>query len=319
MTARTDPTPSITCSVSDLKVGRGAGRALAGSLWLPAAGRPRAAVLMWPGSGSSDRNNDAYFPPIRDHLLDGGVAVAAFDKRGVGGSDGDWLEADISDQADDAHAIVERLRTLDQLLGVPIGLFGHSQGGWVVIETGACDDRLAFVVSNSGPGVTPAQQDRYATLRGAQRDGLTRGETDRLLADYDALGELLRGVEAPSDVRRLIAARASPPSRLRALARYASIPEDDREWTFMRRILDHDPAPALERITCPLLALFGSNDELAPVAESTAIYQDARKGRAGLTVHVFPGADHRCQVGDPPGMAPRYFELLLRWIVDVVD
>ena len=318
MTARTDPTPSISSSLSDLEVRRGT-HSLAGSLWLPAVGRPRAAVLMWPGSGPSDRNNDAYFPPIRDHLLEGDVAVAAFDKRGVGGSDGDWRDADICDQADDARAIVDRLRTLDQLLGAPIGLFGHSQGGWVVVETGARDHRLAFVVSNSGPGVTPAQQERYATLRGAQRDGLTRYETERLLADYDALGELLRGVDAPGDVRRLISARLGPPSRLRALARYASVPEDDREWTFMRRILDHDPAPALKRITCPLLALFGSNDELTPVAESMAIYRDARKGRAGLTVHVFPGADHRCQVGDPPWMAPRYFELLLGWIVDVID
>ena len=78
---------------------------LAGSLWLPQAA-PLATVLMWPGSGPSDRDNDVFFPPIREHLLGGGLAVASFDKRGVGGSTGDWRDAGIEEQADDARAIV---------------------------------------------------------------------------------------------------------------------------------------------------------------------------------------------------------------------
>jgi fermentation-respiration switch protein FrsA (DUF1100 family) len=57
---------------------------LAGSLFLPPV-RAAATVLMHPGSGPSDRDNDVYFPPIREHLLEAGVAVCSFDKRGVGG------------------------------------------------------------------------------------------------------------------------------------------------------------------------------------------------------------------------------------------
>jgi pimeloyl-ACP methyl ester carboxylesterase len=71
---------------------------LAGTLWLPATGVPAAVVLMHPGSGPSDRHNDVFFPPIREHLLDAGFAVASFDKRGVGGSTGRWLDAAIVDQ-----------------------------------------------------------------------------------------------------------------------------------------------------------------------------------------------------------------------------
>ena len=61
---------------------------LGGSMWEPAQS-PSAVVLMHPGSGLSDRHNDEYFPPIREHLVASGYAVCSFDKRGVGASTGD--------------------------------------------------------------------------------------------------------------------------------------------------------------------------------------------------------------------------------------
>ena len=128
---------------------------LAGTLWLPTRA-PTVAVVMHPGSGPSDRDNDIFFPPIREHLLTSGFAVCSFDKRGVGGSSGRWEEAGILEQANDLLRCVEALAS-DQELGVPIGIFGHSQGGWVVVEAGSRGVPLAFVVSSSGPGVTPSR------------------------------------------------------------------------------------------------------------------------------------------------------------------
>jgi uncharacterized protein len=276
---------------------------LAGSLWLPGSPGPRAAVLMWPGSGPSDRHNDVFFPPIRETLLAGGVAVASFDKRGAGGSTGDWYDADIVDQADDARAAVDELLGLEALAGVPVGLYGHSQGGWVVLDAAARDDRVRFVVASSGPGVTPGQQERFAALRGAQLDGRSESEIDGLLADFDAVVRQLRAGAAPTAAPRDVAA-------------YAYVPEDEREWEFMRRIVDHDPRPSLDRIDCPILALFGGDDHIVPVEESIAVYRAARQGRGGLTIHVFPGADHRCQVGDPPRLHDGYAPLLLAWIAE---
>src|SRR5207253_9898881 len=67
---------------------------LAGTLWRPAA-PPVAGVLMHPGSGPSDRDNDVLFPPIREHLLRAGIAVCSFDKRGAGGASGGWRDAGV--------------------------------------------------------------------------------------------------------------------------------------------------------------------------------------------------------------------------------
>jgi pimeloyl-ACP methyl ester carboxylesterase len=127
---------------------------LAGTLHLP-EGEPVATVLMVPGSGPSDRDNDVYFPMIRAGLLARGIAAASFDKRGVGGSSGDWHDSGPAEQAADVAAQLDALRGLPEVDGARLGIFGHSQGGWVVLEVAAADPWVAFVVANSGPGVSP--------------------------------------------------------------------------------------------------------------------------------------------------------------------
>ena len=186
---------------------------LAGTLWLPAE-VPIATVLMHPGSGPSDRDNDVYFPPIREHLLGEGIAVSSFDKRGVGGSTGRWQEAGIEAQADDALAAVAAIRA-EAGIDVPIGLFGHSQGGWVVIEAARRGSDVAFVVANSGPGVSPGEQERYAARMVLERDGASPAEIDAGLRSYDALLEMLRAGVPVEEVRdRLDASGLSVPGLL---------------------------------------------------------------------------------------------------------
>lgn len=292
---------------------------LAGELWMPAgpaAGSargepPRAAVLMVPGSGPSDRHNDVLFPPIREHLVANGIAVASFDKRGVGESTGDWLTAGIVEQADDALAALDVLRSVAALQGVPIGLFGHSQGGWVVLDAAARDERVAFVITNSGPGVTPAEQERHAARDGMMRRGLAADEVTAAMSDFDAMLESMRSGVTFQTFHQGLEADAPRRERLRLLGELAFVPDDKAVWNLGRRILDHDPRPALERIRCPILALFGAEDRLLPVERSAAVYRDAGRD---VTVHIFPDADHRCQIGDPPAMAPGYLEALTKWI-----
>jgi pimeloyl-ACP methyl ester carboxylesterase len=131
---------------------------LSGSAWVPSDSV--ATVLMHPGSGPTDRDNDGYFVPIRQALLRSGFAVCSFDKRGVGDSTGRWQDAGIVEQADDLLACLGLLLS-DREIPKPVGLFGHSQGGWVVIEAAGRKPEIAFVIANSGPGVAPAEQERY--------------------------------------------------------------------------------------------------------------------------------------------------------------
>ena len=273
---------------------------LAGTLWLPAQ-EPSAVLLMHPGSGPSDRHNDVFFPPIRAHLLAEGIAVCSFDKRGVGGSTGSWREAGIEAQAGDALAAVEALLA-DEQLTAPVGLFGHSQGGWVVIEAASRSGDVAFVVTSSGPGVTPGEQERYAAKTRLERNGATDSEVADGLRSFDALLEILRDGVLLADVgSRMDAARLVLPPDFELA--------EEADWELMRALVDYDPRGPLGQIAVRVLALLGAEDPIVPVAASVAVYE-AEVRRDLLEVCVLPGADHRMQIGDPPRFADGYLEAL---------
>jgi uncharacterized protein len=275
---------------------------LAGTLWRP-AGEAAAGVLMHPGSGPSTRDNDWFFPPIREHLLAAGIAVCSFDKRGVGGSGGSWLEAGIEAQADDLLAGLAVFES--EAPGLPIGLFGHSQGGWVVVEAAARDVSVAFVITSSGPGVSPARQERYS-LANKLADG---GEAEALAA-YDAVVAVMRDCPAlAKGVERLDAAGIP----YRDLPGLEFMLEDEASWRLCVEIFGYDPARALSRITAPVLALFGAADRVTPPEESVVALRDAVRPDL-LEVEVFPEGDHRLQHGDPPRFVHGYLDRLVSFV-----
>jgi pimeloyl-ACP methyl ester carboxylesterase len=288
---------------------------LAGTVWLPGAGT-RAGVLMFPGSGPSDRHNDVFFPPVREHLVDRGIAVASFDKRGVGGSGGDWLSVGLDVLATDAIAEMDAFRALDDVPSDRVGLFGHSQGGWIVLEAAAIDQHAAFVISSSGPGVTVGDQDRFAVATAVASSSPSVTEFDAALELYDECMDILRSGRPWEDlIRRLEDSRIAPQVRLLERAGFSRPTAD--EWRHLGMIVDHDPVAAMRRIDRPVLALFGDDDALIPVERSVEIFERELGDRGPLTTNVFSGADHRMQIGDPPVLAPRYLETLSEWILEV--
>lgn len=303
---------------------RRAGIVLAGSIWRP-PGVPRCVVVMHPGSGPSDRDNDVYFPPIRDILLQAGCAVASFDKRGAGASTGDWRKADIGVQAADlvdcATAVVDRLP------GAPLGIFGHSQGGWVAVEAASGQPRPAsawadaaleieFVVTNSGPGVTPADQERHAAATAFVDAGWSAEQAAEGTDCFEEVLAALQHREALADFRaRMTAAGRS--ELLERIAAHAFVPDDVAIWDFAGRIIDYDPAPMLAAMVVPVLALFGADDTVVPVEASVEVYRKAVPPHL-LTLAVLPGGDHRIQTGSPPMPAPGYREALIGFVDEVL-
>ena len=278
---------------------------LAGTLWEP-DGDAVATVLMHPGSGPSIRDNDVYFPQIRAvcwapaSLPRRSTSAAWAARPPTGGRRGS------SRKPRDAAAALDALRAAGA--PEPIGMFGHSQGGWVVLEAAARGAPAAFVVTNGGPGVPPAVQDRFALANSGRRPGRSPEGVERLLARYDLMVELLRGGVSAADA----AIRLGPPDG-HELDPYGTA--DDAEWELQRRLVDHDPLPALRRLAVPVLALFGADDEITPVAVSVEAFR-AEVRPDLLTVAVLPGGDHRAQAGEPrgwwPATAPRWWASFAR-------
>jgi pimeloyl-ACP methyl ester carboxylesterase len=285
---------------------------LAGSLWAPDARAPRALVAMHSGSGPSDRDNDVLFPPIRAALLGAGLAVCSFDKRGVGGSGGSWLAADIETQAGDLAAGLAAAQALHP--GVPAGLFGHSQGGWVALAA-AGPASADFVIGNSAPGVTPRAQEAFSTRSHLAALGLELEREIEASATFDELMWMLSGGTPFDEADEWM----SDPSRHRAFADLADagafVPTDEALWNFASTIVDYDPAGSLRSIRVPLLALFGGSDDIVPVDDSADRYAELVPPHL-LTVRVLAGGDHRLQLPGTETFVPGYLAALLAFVED---
>ncbi|HEY2309770.1 MAG TPA: alpha/beta hydrolase [Gaiellaceae bacterium] len=278
---------------------------LAGTLWRP-DGDAVAGVLMHPGSGPSDRDNDVFFPPIREHLLAAGIAVCSFDKRGVGGSGGSWLEAGIEAQTDDLLAGLAVFRA-ESAPGLPTGLFGHSQGAWVIVEAASRGVPVAFVIPSSGGAVVPAQQERYSLT-----SKLTAEQMPAALAAYDAVIEVMRERPAlEAGLKELDAAGVS----YRELPGLEFAFDNEAVWRLFADICGYDPAPALSRITAPVLGLFGAVDKVTPPGESAEALRAAVRPEL-LDVEVFPEGDHRLHHGDPPRFVDGYLDRITLFVLE---
>jgi pimeloyl-ACP methyl ester carboxylesterase len=170
------------------------------------------------------------------------------------------------------------------------GLYGVSQGGWVALIASAVEARIRFVISNSGPGVSPASQDRFRILNDLRQDG----------QDDTALTEAGRWLDDRED--RLLSGQALE----EVLTRQETF--TGRTWYeittryfdtvemlgFLRRVLDFDPAVILPKVQCPVLALLGASDALVPVPESLAAFSSLLLPLPGNPhgIAVFPGAGH---------------------------
>ncbi len=285
---------------------------LTGTLHLPVASPPHPCVLMLRGSGPADRDCGGYFPPIRDAFLTRGIAVYSFDKPGVGGSTGDWRHYALADRADQALAALACLQAQDAIDTDAIGVWGQSQGGWVVQIIAARAPGLAFAIANSGPGIPPREQDAYNVAHTMRAAGRPEDQIAHAVAFVNALQEATtRGDAYPTVLETLIQPAQREPW-------YGSFTvEDADDWGLMCHFAAerYEPAAALAQVRCPLLAIFGERDPLLPALESAAIYGRALRaaGNRDATTVIFPQGNHRILAGETGAFAPGYLTLLADW------
>ena len=124
---------------------------LAGTVWYLEDLKSQAGVVLIGGSGPTERSNGGYFDVLRDHLVAAGIAVLGYDKRGVGRSSGSWASATVDALAADAAAAMAALRSQPMVDEDAVGLFGHSEGGWVALRC-AARGRPRWLIVGARPG-----------------------------------------------------------------------------------------------------------------------------------------------------------------------
>jgi pimeloyl-ACP methyl ester carboxylesterase len=297
---------------------------LAGTLIAPSIGGRHPAIVLVHGSGAENR---VYMLPWARFLVRRGIAVLGYDKRGVGESTGDWNTAMYEDLAADAVAAVEYLKTRRDVDPAQIGLLGISQAGWIMPLAATRSKDVAFLISISGAGVTPAE----TTLDQARNELTMRGMPAATVADILALTRLQyefartgSGWDAYAAAReKLVARMGAPPETA-----FPGTP-DHSQWQVIKRTYFYDPEPTLRRLVVPTLAVWGELDNNIVADKNKPAWDAALKaaGNRDYTLIVIPKANHamlEAKVGSNAEMkslqrfAPSYFTTIQDWLANHV-
>jgi pimeloyl-ACP methyl ester carboxylesterase len=261
---------------------------LAGTLMLPDGEGPWPAVLLIPGSGMVDRDENAKrlaidaLGQLARYLGDRGVATLRYDKAGVGASEGDYFQTGFFDHVDDAFSALAYLKSRAEIRPDFTFLLGHSEGALIATRmagTGADVAGVILLAGSARPGEDLMHWQLLQVVKGMH--GLNKWLIDLLHIDV-----------AKSQAKQLDKIKRSTKNVYRAQL-FAKI---NAKW--MREFLAYDPAADMPNIHVPVLAITGSKDIQVDPADldrmAELVPADVEKHEVSDVTHLL-----RAEPGEP--------------------
>jgi dienelactone hydrolase len=257
---------------------RHGGHILRGVLATPKDGRePHGLVVYIHGDGPIDATHDDGYKPMWEANAKAGYASLSWDKPGVAGAPGDWLEQSMDDRADEAAAAIAWARTRPDIDGGRIGLWGASQAGWVLPKV-AARTPVSFVIAVS-PAINWLRQGRYNLLAELRADGASVARTRAEIARSDT-------------TRRLLERRATFEEYVRARGGDADGMTAGR-WGFISKNYTADATRDLRALRhVPVLLILAGHDLNVDTADTERVYRKVLDAGGALTVTRYPDATH---------------------------
>ncbi|MGQ9677304.1 MAG: alpha/beta hydrolase family protein [Chloroflexota bacterium] len=320
---------------------------LGGTLSVPHVGGPFPAVVLISGSGQQNRDEEVFgfkpFALIADHFTRNSIAVLRYDDRGIGASTGDTANATSADLAGDVLAAVELLKSRADINPKQIGLLGHSEGGMIAPMVANSSSDVAFIILLAGPGVRGDLLLERQNVDVLKASGASQAEIDANAALQKRAIEVMRTgsgqaeleAELRTQIRKHI--EAMPEDQRKALGDIDRAVEDGvrnqmeallSPW--LKFFVTYDPAPALEKVQVPVLAIFGGKDmQVAAEPNEQAMRAALERGQnARATFKTYPNANHLFQpanTGSPNEYAtlkefvPGFLDDTVEWIRDMLE
>lgn len=312
---------------------------LAGTLTLPKKEGNFPVVILISGSGPQNRDEEIFghkpFLVISDYLTKNGIGVFRYDDRGIGQSKGNFKTATSADFATDVESAITYLKTRKEINKNKIGLIGHSEGGIIAPMVASKSKDVAFIVLLAGTGI---QGDQLVLLQ-QQLIGKASGVSDEELQKsklanrkvFDIVNKSTSLEQLQIDLTNYIkqTLKDNPNGE-----KPAEMSDDDFIKLQLKQIatpwmyyfIRYNPAPTLEKVKCPVLALNGEKDLQVPPKENLAAIKEAlsKGGNKKVTVKELANLNHlfqECKTGSPQEYAtieqtfsPIALTEILKWI-----
>jgi pimeloyl-ACP methyl ester carboxylesterase len=304
-----------------------AGNELAATLTIPSGKGPFPAVVLITGSGPQDRDESLMghkpFLVLADHLTRKGIAVLRADDRGTGKSTGDFATATTADFATDTEAGIAFLKTRPEIDQRRIGLIGHSEGGIIAPMIAARNHDVAFIVMMAGSGVPGDEIITAQSELIAEAMGQSHEAAQKVAATQRSILAIVKQNQDDAAREKQLRERLALDMTEPQLG--ASIKQLSSPW--MRYFVTYDPATALSKVKCPVLALNGEKDLQVPPKQNLPVIRKALEaaGNKNFETDELPGLNHLFQTAKTgsPGeyaqidetIAPSALEKISGWIL----
>jgi len=172
----------------------------------------------------------------------------------------------------------------------------------------------------SGGGLTPAQAELLDSEYGMRIAGLSQTDVEEGLTFQRTKNEYLRTGEGWNEYASLLKrATVRPWWRLAGTDLSGPNSPDDAYWKETRPFYFYEPAPTLQRLRVPLLAIFGELDSPDGVKANVVGIAGALEvgKRADVTIRVFPNGRHNLM--DLEGFPANEYPRLQRFVPELFE
>ncbi len=306
---------------------------ISGTLTLPAYPKSSALVIMISGSGPQDRDETLFgfrvFKIIAEHLGENGIASFRFDDRGEGDSTGDFTQTTLEDHASDVNAIINYFKNASAVSYDTYTLLGHSQGGIVSANVAINNPdvkSLVLMAAPAGPLIDLVlYQRRQELINEAVNHALieqevsahqqlmhaivTKEKAEQSVTLFYETAKLLLSTQQPNDAGQINSIAQNKTENFQLIYQLPSLTS----------FLYYDPSVDYEKLSVPVLALFGGHDAQVTIAQNKDKMERALlKARVPYHFVTFDTANHFFQHA-PSGKDTDYDALDKQFVEGFLD
>jgi len=305
----------------------------------PVGRQPSAMIILVPGSGKTNIFGGSGYADLRRHFVQQGIACVIWDKAGCGKSDGVFdPDQPVQNSAGEVIAAIEELKHENVPGTNKIGLWGISRAGWICPLVIAQYPSIAFWISVSG--TDDKENFGYLLERNFLIEGRSISETKKLMDEWKKDNELTahggsfeEDLKATENLRRdpfyMFLSNNSVPTKEGYLAWQKKFETGENRVDKKSGLLIYVPdfEKTLNKIHCPVLAIFGEKDSQVDWRKTIGLYSKTlgKNSKTQLTIKTFPNGNHNliaCKTGGyREQLAVRqpcegYIETMVEWLQD---
>lgn len=291
------------------------GNTLNGIINSPNNDNPKGIVVFVHGSGETQAVENEWYYDIRERLVQLGFSTYMYDKIGCGKSTGTFdYNQSVQNSALEVITAINTLKEQEIAGSESIGLAGFSRAGWINPLVISQYKDIAFWISISG--TDDKENFGYLLEENLRIDGVPSDSVDLIVNEWyhgnqisHEGGTFEEAVTATQNLNNSAFIKrfrnGNNPTKEGFLSWQKKHQESEVDQKTGLLIYVPNFEQILNKVTIPVLAIFGEMDKNVDWTKTAALYEKSMSKNTDLTIKTFPGCDHNLYKTETGG----FFEL----------